>query len=256
MRGAIELHGGTVEKFIGDAVVAVFGVPAAHEDDARRALRAAVELRERLAALSTEFERERGLDLRVRVGVNGGGLRRRLDSARSDRNGRGLRGREAARGRRAAGRDPAGPRDAPPRSGLRGRRALEPIRLKDGTALGTWRLVGVVEGAPAIARRLEAPLIGRGEQLAQLRSVRASATSAVPCWSPSSASRESARRESCGSSSAPSAALRRSSSVSAPRTARASPGFHLHTWCASSAIRATCSRTGSRRSWSLGASRS
>ena len=51
MRAAVERHGGLVEKFIGDAVVAVFGVPQAHEDDALRAVRAAAEMRERLTSL-------------------------------------------------------------------------------------------------------------------------------------------------------------------------------------------------------------
>ena len=46
MKGIVESHGGSVEKFIGDAVMAVFGVPAVHEDDALRACRAAVEMRE------------------------------------------------------------------------------------------------------------------------------------------------------------------------------------------------------------------
>ena len=45
MKAIVESHGGTVEKFIGDAVMAVFGVPVAHEDDALRAVRAAVEMR-------------------------------------------------------------------------------------------------------------------------------------------------------------------------------------------------------------------
>jgi class 3 adenylate cyclase/tetratricopeptide (TPR) repeat protein len=51
MRGIVELHGGTVEKFIGDAVMAVFGIPRAHEDDAQRAVRAAAEMRDALPEL-------------------------------------------------------------------------------------------------------------------------------------------------------------------------------------------------------------
>jgi len=51
-RGCVERHGGTVEKFIGDAVMPVFGVPVLHEDDALRALRAAVDLRDSLALLT------------------------------------------------------------------------------------------------------------------------------------------------------------------------------------------------------------
>jgi class 3 adenylate cyclase/tetratricopeptide (TPR) repeat protein len=54
MKAIIERHGGTVEKFIGDAVMAVFGVPVLHEDDALRACRAAVEMRDALPALGFE----------------------------------------------------------------------------------------------------------------------------------------------------------------------------------------------------------
>jgi class 3 adenylate cyclase/tetratricopeptide (TPR) repeat protein len=54
MRSIVESHGGTVEKFIGDAVMAVFGVPVLHEDDALRAVRAAVEMRDALPALEVE----------------------------------------------------------------------------------------------------------------------------------------------------------------------------------------------------------
>ena len=62
MRTILERHGGTVEKFIGDAVMAVFGVPVAHEDDALRAVRAAWEMREAVPKLG----------LRARIGVNTG----------------------------------------------------------------------------------------------------------------------------------------------------------------------------------------
>ena len=51
MKAIVESHGGTVEKFIGDAVMAVFGIPPAHEDDALRACRAAVEMRDALPEL-------------------------------------------------------------------------------------------------------------------------------------------------------------------------------------------------------------
>ena len=67
-RAAIESHGGTVDKFIGDAVMAVFGAPVAHEDDAVRAVRAGRALLEEVA----EFDLKRKLGLRVRVGINTG----------------------------------------------------------------------------------------------------------------------------------------------------------------------------------------
>ncbi|MGN6795215.1 MAG: adenylate/guanylate cyclase domain-containing protein [Streptosporangiaceae bacterium] len=72
MAGAIRRHGGTVEKFIGDAVMAVFGVPRAHEDDALRAVRAALEMRDALTDLNVEFARDWGVTVEIRVGVNTG----------------------------------------------------------------------------------------------------------------------------------------------------------------------------------------
>ena len=72
MRGALERHGGTVEKFVGDAVLAVFGVPEAHEDDALRACRAALEMQARLASLNEDFERRFGTRITLRIGVNTG----------------------------------------------------------------------------------------------------------------------------------------------------------------------------------------
>ena len=84
MRGALERHGGTVEKFVGDAVLAVFGVPEAHEDDALRACRAALEMQARLASLNEEFERRFGTTDRAadRREHRRGGRRRRDRAAR------------------------------------------------------------------------------------------------------------------------------------------------------------------------------
>src|ERR671937_2406582 len=72
MSVVLERHGGTVEKFIGDAVMAVFGIPELHEDDGLRAVRAATELREALALLNEELERELAVRIGIRVGVNTG----------------------------------------------------------------------------------------------------------------------------------------------------------------------------------------
>src|SRR5919204_464652 len=62
LRAILERHGGTVEKFVGDAAMAIFGLPQVHEDDALRAVRAAVAMRAAVAKL----------DLHVRLGVNTG----------------------------------------------------------------------------------------------------------------------------------------------------------------------------------------
>ncbi|MGY1688084.1 ATP-binding protein [Geodermatophilus sp. SYSU D00867] len=68
----VSRHGGYVEKFIGDAVMAVFGVPTLHEDDALRAVTAAVEIRDRLAAMDEEFLRAYGRTVAVRTGIDSG----------------------------------------------------------------------------------------------------------------------------------------------------------------------------------------
>ncbi len=69
LRSEIERYSGTVEKFVGDAVMAVFGAPLAHEDDAERAVRAGLTILEAIAELN---EQEPALSLQVRVGINTG----------------------------------------------------------------------------------------------------------------------------------------------------------------------------------------
>ena len=71
-RVVVERHGGSVEKFIGDAVMAVFGIPVLHEDDALRAVRAAAELRDGLGGLNDGLRRDYGTTLELRIGVNTG----------------------------------------------------------------------------------------------------------------------------------------------------------------------------------------
>ncbi|MGZ4390347.1 MAG: adenylate/guanylate cyclase domain-containing protein, partial [Gaiellaceae bacterium] len=66
VQAVLERHGGTVETFIGDAVMAVFGVPAVREDDALRAVRAASEFGDALRALNAELERDHGVAIATR----------------------------------------------------------------------------------------------------------------------------------------------------------------------------------------------
>ncbi len=158
-RAALERHGGTVEKFIGDAVMAVFGVPVLHEDDALRALRAAVELREAVSALGFQ----------ARIGVNTG----EVVAGAGDALVTGDAVNVAARLEQAA--EPgeillgettlALARDAVEVE------SVDPVSAKGKPEpVPAHRLLRVVEGAPAFERRLDAPLVGRREELARVRS--------------------------------------------------------------------------------------
>ena len=69
LRGEIERVGGTLDKLIGDAVMAVFGVPAVHEDDPERAVRCALRM---LAAIAELNQAHPSLELAVRIGINAG----------------------------------------------------------------------------------------------------------------------------------------------------------------------------------------
>jgi class 3 adenylate cyclase/tetratricopeptide (TPR) repeat protein len=165
MRTALEAHGGTVEKFIGDAVMAVFGVPTLHEDDALRAVRAASEMRDRLARLNEELRSAYGVELQMRVGINTGpvvagravgptlatgdavNLAKRLEQAASS--GEILIGAETYRL----------VRDSVHAAPLESR----PVKGK-ADMVASWRLESVTAPAAATPKRLS-PLVGREAEL-------------------------------------------------------------------------------------------
>ncbi|MCZ6645284.1 MAG: adenylate/guanylate cyclase domain-containing protein, partial [SAR324 cluster bacterium] len=68
----VEAHGGIVNQFVGDEVLALFGIPTAHEDDPRRAVRAALELHELARTMSPEVEAKIGRPLRMHSGIHSG----------------------------------------------------------------------------------------------------------------------------------------------------------------------------------------
>jgi class 3 adenylate cyclase len=84
MREEIEAEGGTVEKFAGDAVMAVFGAPDSHEDDPSRALRAATRMQRRLAPVNDDLRARHGIELEIRIGVNTGEAVATVDPAPGD----------------------------------------------------------------------------------------------------------------------------------------------------------------------------
>jgi class 3 adenylate cyclase/tetratricopeptide (TPR) repeat protein len=170
MERVLKRHGGTVEKFIGDAVMAVFGIPQLHEDDALRAVRAAVEMRERLAALNEELEREHGVQLSIRTGVNTGEVVAG-DASAGQKLVTGDAVNVAARLEQAA--QPGEILIGPDTRGLVREavrvEALDPLMLKGkAEPLPAWRLVEVVPDVPAVARTRDAPFVGRAGEVAEL----------------------------------------------------------------------------------------
>ncbi len=157
MRTVIERHGGTVEKFVGDAVMALFGVPDLHEDDALRAVRAAIEMR-------GELER---LAIPARIGINTGEV-----IAGGDALVTGGAINVAARLEQAAG---AGQVLIGESTYELVRDAVEAVEAEPVVAKGTaeplraWYVVGIAAGAAGFARRMDAPLVGRERELAALR---------------------------------------------------------------------------------------
>jgi class 3 adenylate cyclase/tetratricopeptide (TPR) repeat protein len=170
-RRVLERHGGTVEKFIGDAVMAVFGLPTLHEDDALRALRAASELREAVAPLDEELVRDHGLRLRLRIGVATGEVMAG-DPADGSSFATGETVVVAQRIESAARPSEVLVADSTYQlaSGAALVEPVDPVPAKGmAQPVPAWRLIGVQPDQPAVARRLDTPLVGRREELEQLR---------------------------------------------------------------------------------------
>ena len=183
MREVLEKHGGTVEKYIGDAIMAVFGLPQLHEDDALRAVRAAAEMQEALVGLNAGFEEVYGVRIENRTGVNTGEV---------------VAG-DVSVGHRLVTGDTVNTaarleQNAPTMEILLGESTyrlvkdavvaepVEPLELK-GKAERTpaYRLISVGHQEEGVARRLDAPIVGREAELAVLDDVLARAIERRRC---------------------------------------------------------------------------
>ncbi|MGA9715394.1 MAG: adenylate/guanylate cyclase domain-containing protein [Aeromicrobium sp.] len=170
MQAALEGHGGTIEKFIGDAVMAVFGVPTVHEDDALRAVRAALEMKERLIVLNDDLERRYGVRLANRTGVNTGELVAGGSGMANQRLVIGDAVNVAARLEQAAPANDILIGDSTYRlvRGVVEIEEMEPLELKGKSErVPAYRLIAVHDGE-ALARHHERPMIGRERELSLL----------------------------------------------------------------------------------------
>jgi class 3 adenylate cyclase len=160
MSAIVQRHEGVVEKFIGDAVMAVFGVPAAHEDDALRALRAAAQMREAFSDLGIEG----------RIGVNTGevvvGTEERL--ATGDAVNVAARLEQVA----APGEILLGEATYRLVRNAVEARPVEALTLKGkAKPVNAFRLTALIEDAALLVRRFDSPFVGRAVELGRLRSV-------------------------------------------------------------------------------------
>ena len=170
MKAVLERHGGMVEKFIGDAIMAVFGIPQVHEDDALRAVRAAAEMREELARLNDELGREWGVRIAVRVGINTG----EVVAGEARAGGSLVTGdtvNVAKRLEQAAATGEILIGDLTQRL-VRDAALLEPVEALavkgKREPIPAWRVTAVIPGAAGVARRLETAMVGRDSELRQL----------------------------------------------------------------------------------------
>ena len=171
MQETLERHGGTVEKFIGDAIVAVFGVPAAHEDDALRAVRAAFDMSEALERVNEDLARDHAVRLATRTGINTGEVIVG-DTATDQKLATGDAVNVAARLEQAA----------QPGEVLLGEATYRLVRdavVVDGAPaieakgksqpLAAWRLLGLRPDVPAFSRLIATPFVGREREFDELR---------------------------------------------------------------------------------------
>lgn len=162
MREEIQRRGGTVEKFIGDAVMAVFGLPAAHEDDPERAIRSALAMQERMPALNARL----AADLHIRIGISTGEV---VADPRAVASGEFMATGEvvnlAARLQQQAPPDSIVV-DERTYAATRLAAQYEPLPPAGGGDFATrprWQVLGIVD-RPA-AKGLRAPLVGRNDEI-------------------------------------------------------------------------------------------
>jgi class 3 adenylate cyclase/tetratricopeptide (TPR) repeat protein len=168
MHDCLVSHGGTVEKFIGDAVMAVFGIPVVREDDPLRAILAAVDMHAALGELNESMAEIGNLRVGMRIGINTGEVVTSEQPAGAQALATGTTVNLAARLEQHAGQGDVllGPQTYRVVAGAVVTEPVGPLRLKGiAEQVVAHRLIDIRPGSPALARRLDTPLVGRAKEL-------------------------------------------------------------------------------------------
>jgi class 3 adenylate cyclase/tetratricopeptide (TPR) repeat protein len=167
MRVAIERHEGTVEKYIGDAVMAVFGIPLLHEDDALRAVRSAFDMHAALETLNGDLDARWGVRLAIRIGINSGAVVAGEATTRQSL----ATGDVVNTAERLEAAAPAGAVLVGNETYRLVRHAVTaeqvaPLTVKGkADPLPAWRVTAVDPLAGAVPRHLDSPMVGRDRHL-------------------------------------------------------------------------------------------
>jgi class 3 adenylate cyclase/tetratricopeptide (TPR) repeat protein len=183
MRSVLESHGGIVEKFIGDAVMAVFGLPRSHEDDPIRAARAAAEMGDELVVLNGELARRWGVTLTNRTGINTGEVVVG-DPASGQRLASGDAINVAARLEQAASPGEVLVGDATHHLVKDAVMVEEivPLSLKGkAERVRAFKLIRLLPGVANLARRFDSPLVGRAAEMSLLEAAFERAVARTGC---------------------------------------------------------------------------
>ncbi len=171
MRKSVQAHGGTVEKFIGDAVMAVFGVPQLHEDDARRALAAALGMADALARYNLDLQLSLGIELNMRIGVNTGEVIAATTPSATQALVSGDAVNLAARLEQnaEAGQILVGAATVATAGRAAVTRQIPPLRVKGkDEPVAAFQLLELLSDDPEVLRRFDLPFVGREFELAEL----------------------------------------------------------------------------------------
>ena len=180
---ALERHGGTIERHLGDGVVGIFGLAESHEDDPLRAVRAATEMRDAAAEIGDQLERDHGARVGLRLGIDSGHVFVADDPRRGTvAAGDAIALAEGLAQIGAGGEILLGARAFALLERIVRAEPLSPFAVEGrAAAVRAWRLEGLTDDAPVLVRVHAPPFVGRERELGELRQALSAVATSSTC---------------------------------------------------------------------------